>query len=87
MNLQLKKGNQLIATVSKKLWSYKDRFGIQIEGGHDTVLILGCCVILEKHMHHDGKGKDYCTEVIVQNQMRNNLIVEDILLPRKKCDY
>jgi len=46
-----KKGERIIATVSKKFFQLRDTYGVEIQPGEDNILILAIVVIIERCVH------------------------------------
>jgi uncharacterized protein YxjI len=44
---------QLVATVSKRWFSWSDTYGVEIAEGEDPVLILACAVVVDQACHPD----------------------------------
>lgn len=53
---QFLRGNDQVASVSKKWVSIGDSYGIDIDDGEDDVLILSCVIIVDM-ISHDSKGE------------------------------
>lgn len=52
-----RRGDRIIATVSKKWFSLSDTYGIDIEPGEDDVLILASAVVVDQACHPDDEGR------------------------------
>ena len=52
-----RRGDRVIATVSKKWFSLSDTYGIDIEPGEDDVLILASAVVVDQACHPDDEGR------------------------------
>jgi uncharacterized protein YxjI len=50
-----RRGDRVVATVSKTWFSLSDTYGIEIEPGEDDVLILASAVVVDQACHPDGK--------------------------------
>jgi uncharacterized protein YxjI len=48
-----KRGDRVVATVSKKWFSWTDTYGVEIADGEDPVLILACAVVVDQACHPD----------------------------------
>jgi len=48
---EIKRGRDTIATVSKKMFSVRDSYGIEIVPGEDDVLILASAVVIDMLSH------------------------------------
>ncbi len=46
-------GHHKIAEVSKKWFRVRDTYGVEIEPGHDDILILAVCACIDQMAHHD----------------------------------
>jgi uncharacterized protein YxjI len=51
-----RRGDRVVATVSKKWFSLADTYGIDIEPGEDDVLILASAVVVDQACHPDDEG-------------------------------
>ena len=47
------RGGTIVATVSKKHWSWTDHYGIDIIDGEDDICILATCVVIDLVCHED----------------------------------
>ena len=47
------RGNRRVAQVSKRLLSFTDSYGVQIEPGEDVVAILCACIVIDQVLHDD----------------------------------
>lgn len=48
---QFKRDGKTMATVSKKFFTWKDTYGIEVADGEDDVLILACAVVIDLCSH------------------------------------
>ncbi|XAM00596.1 LURP-one-related family protein [Phycisphaeraceae bacterium D3-23] len=51
------RGGRVVATVSKKHWSWTDSYGVDIADGEDDVAILCACIVIDQVLH-DGDQRD-----------------------------
>ena len=51
------RGDRLVATVSKRWFSWSDTYGIEIAAGEDDVLILATAVVVDMACHDDSKHR------------------------------
>ena len=51
------RGDRLVATVSKRWFSWSDTYGIEIADGEDDVLILATAVVVDMACHDDSKHR------------------------------
>jgi uncharacterized protein YxjI len=51
------RGGSIVATVSKKWFSWTDTYGIEIADGEDAVLILASAVVVDMVCHGDNKRR------------------------------
>jgi len=51
------RGDRVVATVSKKWFSWTDTYGIDVADGEDTVLILASAVVVDMVCHGDNKRR------------------------------
>ncbi len=56
-NYTIRRGGDVVARISKAWFALRDTYGIEVEPGEDTGLILGVAVIIDelthdKHEHH-----------------------------------
>ncbi|MEM8533080.1 MAG: LURP-one-related family protein [Chloroflexota bacterium] len=49
---------QTVAQVSKRWFSFRDTYGIEIADGEDDILILASAVVIDQVMHEDSKKDD-----------------------------
>jgi uncharacterized protein YxjI len=49
----IKRGGRVVATVSKKFFSARDVYGVEVVPGEDVVLILEAVVVLDKCLHEN----------------------------------
>jgi uncharacterized protein YxjI len=47
------RGGRIVATVSKRWFSFADTYGIEIAHGEDAVLILASAVVVDQSCHPD----------------------------------
>jgi uncharacterized protein YxjI len=52
---EFSRGEQTVAAVSKKWFSWTDTYGVDIADGEDAVLILASAVVVDQACHPDGK--------------------------------
>jgi uncharacterized protein YxjI len=52
-----RRGDRVVATVSKKWFSLSDTYGIEIEPGEDDILILASAVVVDQACHPDDEGR------------------------------
>jgi uncharacterized protein YxjI len=52
-----RRGDRVVATVSKKWFSLADTYGIDVEPGEDDVLILASAVVIDQACHPDDEGR------------------------------
>jgi uncharacterized protein YxjI len=52
-----RRGNKVVATVSKQWFALADTYGIDIEPGEDDVLILAAAVVVDQACHPDQEGR------------------------------
>lgn len=50
-DFKIKQDSQLVATISKKFFSFHDKYGIKIEKGQDVPFILCLAVVLDEVTH------------------------------------
>lgn len=53
-----RRGEAEVAEVSKKLWAWRDTYGVRIEEGEDDVAILATCVVIDLVNHHQQEAND-----------------------------
>jgi len=56
MEYTFTRGNQTVAQVSKKWFSWSDTYGVDIADGQDDVLILASTVVIDMVCHADKKN-------------------------------
>lgn len=50
---EFRRGDRIVATVSKKWFSWTDTYGIDVTAGEDDVLILASAVVIDLSCHPD----------------------------------
>ncbi|WP_153557641.1 LURP-one-related/scramblase family protein [Roseimaritima sediminicola] len=50
---QFTRDGRPVASVSKKLFSFTDSYGVEIAEGEDDVLILACVIVIDLCSHDD----------------------------------
>ncbi|CAF2776616.1 unnamed protein product [Rotaria sp. Silwood2] len=50
-DFKIKKDGKLVATVSKKFFSFHDKYGVKIERGEDAPFLLSLVVVLDEVTH------------------------------------
>jgi uncharacterized protein YxjI len=53
----ISRGDHVVATVSKRWFSWTDTYGIEIGEGEDDVLVLATAVVVDMVCHDDGKRR------------------------------
>jgi uncharacterized protein YxjI len=53
------RGDQVVAEVSKKWFSWTDSYGVDVAAGEDDVLILACAVVIDMACHKDEDGNHH----------------------------
>ncbi len=48
---EFRRGERVVATVSKKWFSWTDTYGVEIQGNEDPVLILASAVVVDQACH------------------------------------
>ena len=51
------RGGSVVATVSKRWFSWADTYGIEVADGQDDVLLLATAVVVDMVCHDDGKRR------------------------------
>jgi uncharacterized protein YxjI len=51
------RGDQVVATVSKRWFSWTDTYGIEVRDGQDDVLVLATAVVVDMVCHDDSKRR------------------------------
>ncbi len=52
----IRRGDSVVATVSKRWFSLSDSYGIEVDTAEDQVLILACAVVIDESCHPDDEG-------------------------------
>jgi len=52
------KQGRTVATVSKKLWSWADSYGVDIADGEDEVAVLCACIVIDQVLHDESNNSD-----------------------------
>ena len=47
------RGDECVATVSKRWFSFTDTYGVEIADGEDDILLLACTVVIDMACHPD----------------------------------
>ncbi|MEM0926934.1 MAG: LURP-one-related family protein, partial [Planctomycetota bacterium] len=47
---------ETVASVSKKIWSWTDSYGVSILEGEDEVSILCTCIVIDQVLHDESSG-------------------------------
>jgi len=50
-DFKIKKGHQLVATISKKFFAIGDKYGVKIEKGQDVPFILALAIVVDEVAH------------------------------------
>lgn len=53
----ISRGDHVVATVSKRWFSWTDTYGIEVGEGEDDVLVLATAVVVDMVCHDDGKHR------------------------------
>jgi uncharacterized protein YxjI len=53
-----RRGDTVVATVSKQWFTLADTYGVDIAAGEDPVLILACAVVVDEACHPDGDRRN-----------------------------
>ena len=48
---KIKKGHQLVATISKKFFSVGDKYGVKIEENQDDAFIVALAIVVDEVAH------------------------------------
>jgi uncharacterized protein YxjI len=51
------RGDQVVATVSKRWFSWTDTYGVEVGDGQDDVLVLATAVVVDMVCHDDNKRR------------------------------
>ena len=52
------RSGRTVATVSKKLWSWTDSYGVEIVDGEDEVAVLCACIVIDQVLHDESNRND-----------------------------
>ena len=55
-NYQFSRSGNVVATVTKNLWSWTDTYGIEIIEGEDDVSILCTAIVIDQVLHDEKEG-------------------------------
>lgn len=47
------RNNQSVASISKKVWSWTDSYGVEIQDGENDIAILMACIVIDQVLHDD----------------------------------
>ena len=47
-----------VATVSKKLWSWTDSYGVEVTDGEDQVAVLCACIVIDQVLHDESNSSN-----------------------------
>ena len=53
VGLGLRRAGRTVATVSKRWFSWRDTYGIDIDDDEDQILLLACAVVVDEACHPD----------------------------------
>ena len=53
---EMKRGDRVVATVSKRWFSWSDTYGIDVADGEDDVLVLASAVVIDMACHPDQRS-------------------------------
>ena len=45
-----------VARVQKKVWDWRDSYGVEIDDGEDEVAILCACIVIDQVLHNESNG-------------------------------
>mmetsp|Transcript_15824 Transcript_15824/g.18232 ORF Transcript_15824/g.18232 Transcript_15824/m.18232 type:complete len:163 (-) Transcript_15824:106-594(-) len=54
-DFNFERSGEVVATVSKKVFSWSDAYSIEIVDGEDDVSILSTCIVIDQVLHDDHK--------------------------------
>jgi uncharacterized protein YxjI len=54
---EFKRGERVVASVSKRWFTWTDTYGVEIDPGEDPVLILACTVVIDMACHDDRRRR------------------------------
>jgi uncharacterized protein YxjI len=54
---EMRRGDRVVAVVSKKWFSWSDTYGIDVADGEDAVLVLASAVVIDMACHPDEEGR------------------------------
>ena len=54
---QFRRGERVVATVSKRWFAWRDTYGIEVADGEDDLLILASAVVIDMACHPDGEQR------------------------------
>ena len=54
---EMRRGDLVVATVSKRWFSWSDTYGIEVAEGEDDVLVLASAVVIDMACHPDANGR------------------------------
>lgn len=57
MEYTFRRGNETVATVSKRWFSFSDTYGVDVAEGEDEVLILASTVVIDMVCHGDNQRR------------------------------
>jgi len=50
------RSGRIVATVSKKVWSWTDSYGVDVADGEDQVAILCACIVIDQVLHDESSN-------------------------------
>jgi hypothetical protein len=63
------RGGRAVATGSKQRFSWTDRYGVDIAGGEDDILMLASSVVIDRACHGNQKDRE-CDTAACANSAR-----------------
>ncbi|EMI16918.1 protein containing DUF567 [Rhodopirellula maiorica SM1] len=52
------RSGRTVATISKKMWSWTDAYGVEIVDGEDEVAVLCACIVIDQVLHDESNRND-----------------------------
>jgi len=68
----IRRGDRIVATVSKKWFTYADVYGVEVLPGEDAALILQIAVIMDKCLHENNNNGVIGGNVTVVEPIRHH---------------
>ncbi|WNJ18391.1 LURP-one-related family protein [Pontibacter sp. G13] len=52
-----RRGDRVVATISKRMFSWTDSYAVDIVEGEDDLAILSACIVIDQVLHDESRGQ------------------------------